>query len=100
MEFVLLPIGIVLLFYLILLRPVLNQQRAHRRDISALEVGDEVLTAGGFFATVREINTRDEGPLEIVLEAAPGVLLRATPAAVSQVVRRAAAASADEEGSA
>ena len=89
MEFVLLPLGIVLLFYFILLRPVLNQQKQHRRDISALEVGDEVLTAGGFYATVREINTTVDGPIEIVLEVAPGVRLRGTPGAVERVVRRA-----------
>ena len=89
MEFVLLPLGIVLLFYFILLRPVLNQQKQHRRDFSALEVGDEVLTAGGFYATVREINTTVDGPIEIVLEVAPGVRLRGTPGAVERVVRRA-----------
>jgi preprotein translocase subunit YajC len=86
MEFVLLPLGIVLLFYFILLRPVMKQQRKHRRDISALDVGDEVLTSGGFYATVREINTREDGPLEIVLEVAPGVRLRGTPDAVDSVV--------------
>ena len=95
MEFVLLPLGIVLLFYFILLRPVLNQQKKHRRDISALQVGDEVLTTGGFYATVREINTREDAPIEIVLEVAPGVRLRGTPGAVDGVVRRAAGAGAD-----
>lgn len=96
MEFVLLPLGIVLLFYFILLRPVLNQQKKHRRDISALEVGDEVLTNGGFYATVREINTREDAPLEIVLEVAPGVRLRGVAAAVDSVVRRVAADVSDD----
>lgn len=90
MEFVLLPLGIVLLFYFILLRPVLNQQKKHRRDISGLEVGDEVLTTGGFYATVREINTRESAPIEIVLEVAPGVRLRGTAGAIDAVSRRAA----------
>ena len=91
MEFVVLPLGIVLLFYFILLRPVMKQQRKHRRDISALDVGDEVLTSGGFYATVAEINSREDGPLEIVLEVAPGVRLRGTPAAVDSLVRAAKA---------
>lgn len=90
MEFVLLPLGIVLLFYFILLRPVLNRQKKHRRDISALEVGDEVLTTGGFYALVREINTRENAPLEIVLEVAPGVRVRGTAGAIENVSRRAA----------
>ena len=90
MEVIILPLIIVFLFYFILLRPVINQQKAHRRDISSLDVGDEVLTTGGFFATVREINTTEEGPVEIALEAAPGVVLRGTSLAVQQVVTRAA----------
>jgi preprotein translocase subunit YajC len=90
MEFVLLPLGIVLLFYFILLRPVLNQQKKHRRDISALEVGDEVLTTGGLLAVVREINTREDAPLELVLELAPSVCVRALAGAVESVVTRAA----------
>ena len=85
---------VVVAFYLILLRPVLNQQRRRRRDLSKLAVGDEVLTTGGFFATVRAIRTREDGPLEILLEIAPGVELRATPDAI-QVVTAPAAGDAD-----
>jgi preprotein translocase subunit YajC len=90
MDVVLLPLAIVALFYFILLRPVINQQRQHKRDISALDIGDEVVTSGGFYAVVREINATEAGPLEIVLEVAPGVRLRGTPEAVDRVVRRAA----------
>ncbi|MPZ98839.1 MAG: preprotein translocase subunit YajC [Dehalococcoidia bacterium] len=90
MEVVVLPLIIVFLFYFILLRPVIDQQKKHRSDISSLEIGDEVLTTGGFFATVSEINTTEEGPVEIALEAAPGVVLRGTSLAVQQVVTRAA----------
>ncbi len=97
MESVLLPIAIVMLFYFILLRPVINRQRQHKRDISALDVGDEVVTAGGFYATVREINTTEDGPMEIILEVAPGVRLRGTPEAVDRVARRAADIEADRE---
>ena len=85
---------VVVAFYLILLRPVLNQQRRRRRDLSKLAVGDEVLTSGGFYATVRAIRTLEDGPLEILLEIAPGVELRATPDAI-QVVTASAAESAD-----
>ncbi len=90
MESVLLPLVIVGLFYFILLRPVLNQQRERKRDISSLDVGDEVLTAGGLFAIVREINMTEDGTMEIILEVAPGIRLRGTTAAVDHVVRRAA----------
>lgn len=82
-------LAVVAAFYFILLRPVLDEQRRRRRDVSTLDVGDEVLTTGGFFATVREIRTSDKGPVEILLEVAPGVTLRATPDAVQRVTARA-----------
>lgn len=95
MDVLLALMAVVGAFYFILLRPVLRQQRQRRRDISGLDVGDEVLTAGGFYATVREIRTTDDGPVEILLEPSPGVILRATPEAIQQVTKRAADSPAD-----
>ncbi len=89
MDVVLVLVGVVLAFYVILLRPVMKQQRQRREDISSLRVGDEVLTSGGFYAIVRDIRTTDSGPMEIDLEAAPGVTLRAAPHAVEQVTKHA-----------
>ena len=91
-ESIIFGVGIFLAFYFILLRPVLQQQRRRKRDISALAIGDEVLTTGGFYATVRDIRTHESAPLEIALEAAPGVMLRGTADAVQQVTRRASEA--------
>ena len=90
MEVIFALVAVVAAFYFILLRPVLQQQRRRRRDISSLDVGDEVLTTGGFYAVVRAMRTTDDGPMEIDLEVAPGVTLRATPEAIQQVTRRAA----------
>lgn len=85
MEFILLPTAIVLLFYFILLKPMLNAQKKHRSNIANLEIGDEVLTTGGFFALVLDIETQDDGPPVILLEVAPGVELEGTPGAISEV---------------
>jgi len=92
MELFLPLLFVVVAFYLILLRPVLNQQRRRRRDLSGLEVGDEVLTSGGFYGLVRAIRTQEDGPQEILIEVAPGVQLRATPDAIQTVTRPASAA--------
>ncbi|MDA0256585.1 MAG: preprotein translocase subunit YajC [Chloroflexi bacterium] len=94
MEVVLALTVVVFAFYFILLRPVIAQQRRQRRDIAGLAEGDEVLTTGGFYARVREIRTQDDGPMLILLEAAPGVVLRATPHAIEKVSERAAEAAA------
>ena len=90
MDVLLMLVAVLTAFYFILMRPVIVQQRRRRSDISQLSVGDEVLTTGGFYATVKEIQTTDEGPMQIFLEAAPGVTLRATPAAIESVSQRAA----------
>ncbi len=87
MDVLLALIAVVGAFYFILLRPVMQQQQRRRRDISSLNVGDEVLTVGGFQATVHKIHITDDGSVEIMLEVAPGVKLRATPAAVQQITK-------------
>lgn len=102
MEFFVALLFVVAAFYFILLRPVMNQQRRRRRDLAELDVGDEVLTSGGFYATVRAIHTMEDGPQEIMLEVAPGVELRATPDAIQYVTPRTTegAGSSDETDSA
>jgi len=96
MDVLIALIAVVGAFYFILLRPVMQQQRKRRAQMSSLDVGDEVLTTGGFFATVIDIQTADEGPMIIQLEAAPGVVLRATPAAIESVTRHAASIEAPQ----
>ncbi|RJQ07997.1 MAG: preprotein translocase subunit YajC [Dehalococcoidia bacterium] len=93
-QYILVLFIVIGAFYFILLRPVLQQQKRHRSDISSLQIGDEVLTSGGFYAIVREINTHEDRETEIVLEAAPGLLLRGTAAAVGSVTRRSPSAQA------
>ena len=90
MDVLIALIAVVAAFYFILMRPVIQQQRKRRADITALTVGDEVLTTGGFFATIRAITTTDEGPMIIELEVAPGIVLRATPAAIESISQPAA----------
>lgn len=89
-EYLALVLPVLAGFYFILLRPVLEQQKRRRRDISRLNVGDEVLTTGGFYAVVRDIQTRERGSLELALEVAPGVQLRATVDAIASVTEEAA----------
>ncbi|MDA1009914.1 MAG: preprotein translocase subunit YajC, partial [Chloroflexi bacterium] len=87
MDILILLIAVLAAFYFILMKPVINQQKRQRRDISSLEVGDEVLTTAGFYATVIEINTHEDRPMEIMLEVAPGVVLRGTTLAIQEVSR-------------
>jgi preprotein translocase subunit YajC len=69
-------------FYYILLRPVLQQQRKTKRDLLELQTGDEVVTTGGLIATVIDIRQPAVGPIELVLELAPGMEVRALTTAI------------------
>ena len=69
-------------FYYILLRPVLQQQRKTKRDLLELQTGDEVVTTGGLIATVVDIRQPAEGPIELVLQLAPGMEVRALTTAI------------------
>ena len=82
-------VAVLAAVYFILLRPVINQQKKQRQDISSLEIGDEVLTTGGFYAIVVEINTYEDRPMEILLEVAPDVVLRGTTLSIAEISRRA-----------
>ena len=75
-------------FYFILLRPVINQQKQQRKDISSLKVGDQVLTSAGFYAVVMEINTFGDRPMEIMFELSPGLQVRGTTTAIASIVQR------------
>jgi preprotein translocase subunit YajC len=71
-------------FYFFLLRPVLQQKKEQRKAIRELRIGDEVATAGGIIAEVKEIVTPADGPVEVILEIAPGVRVRALTEAIEK----------------
>ena len=51
-------------FFVLIVRPQRRQMAARRALIASIEVGDEVITAGGIYGTVREMtdtNARGRG---------------------------------------
>ena len=78
----LLPIVLLgLAFYLLIIRPQRNRQRAQQRLVDQLAVGAKVMTTSGLFAEVAEI--ADDG---VLLEVAPGVTMRWTRAAIARII--------------
>ena len=52
-----LPLIIIfVVFYFLLIRPQSKKQQEHQEMISSLEVGNEVVTAGGVLGKIKEIN--------------------------------------------
>lgn len=71
-------------FYFILLQPVLKNQREQKKAVRSLQIGDEIVTTGGFIAEVKDVVTPADGPTELILEIAPGIRVRALTDSVAR----------------
>jgi preprotein translocase subunit YajC len=69
------------LMWVLLILPQQRRMRQHQAIVASLQVGDEVVTAGGVYGTITSV---DEETLAV--EVAPGVVLRVLRSAVSQRV--------------
>jgi preprotein translocase subunit YajC len=65
------------LMWVLFILPRQRQLRAHQRLIATIEPGDEVVTGGGIYGTVTEVDAE-----MVRLEVSPGVELRIARAAV------------------
>jgi preprotein translocase subunit YajC len=78
----LLYLGIlVVAFLLLIVRPQRRQMAAHRALVASLHIGEEVVTSGGIYGTIQDL---DEQAVD--LEVAPGVVLRVARGAIAQRV--------------
>ncbi len=76
-----LPIGLVVLFYFFLIRPQSKRQKQHRKMVNDLQKGEEVITTGGILGKVTKIN--DDF---ITLEIAKDVSLKIQKNAVQNIM--------------
>ena len=66
-----LMIALFAIFYFLIIRPQNKKQKEHREMVSALSVGDEVVTAGGVLGKVIEV-----GDQFLVVEVADNVRIK------------------------
>ena len=76
-----LPIGLVVLFYFFLIRPQSKRQKEHRQMVSELQKGEEVITSGGILGKIISVN--DDF---ITLEIAKDVSLNVQKSAVQTIM--------------
>ena len=76
--FLVLLVGI---FYFMLIRPQKRRVDQHRTLIVSLGLGDEIVTIGGIFGTIRNIHDED-----IEVEIASGTVIRIVKSAVARQV--------------
>lgn len=76
-------VGIVLLFWLFIIRPASRRQKELGRMQSSLDVGDEVMLTSGVYARVREL--ADD---HVLVEIADGVVIKVARGAVGSKVHK------------
>ena len=74
-------IGMVAIFWFLIIRPQMSQQKAQRAKIAAVKKGDQVITAGGLLGKVVRV---DDQYAEI--EIAQGVRVKAVKATIGDIV--------------
>lgn len=72
---------LIAIFYFMLIRPQKRRVEQHRRLLESISLGDEIVTMGGLFGTVRAL--RDD---EIELEIAPKTKIRIVKSAIARKV--------------
>lgn len=68
------------IFYFLAIRPQRRQKQQHQEMVSMLKRGDEVVTIGGMYGTVRKV-----GPDWVVVEVAPRMQVRFMKRAISSI---------------
>ena len=74
-------IGMIAIFWFLIIRPQMKRQKEHRSMIEALAKGDEVATAGGLLGKVTRLGDQYLG-----VEVAPGIEVQVQRTAVVQVL--------------
>jgi preprotein translocase subunit YajC len=81
------------IFYLVLVRPQQKRVRKHQEVVATLKPGDEVVTIGGLYGYVKDVDDT-----VVHLEVAPGVVLRYARSAVRDKVTEPGLAAGPVEG--
>jgi len=74
-------VAMVVIFWLLILRPQMRRQKEHQAKIAGIKKGDQVLTGGGLVAKVIKV---DEHYAEI--EIAPNVRVKALKSTLTDVI--------------
>ncbi|MGY6635940.1 MAG: preprotein translocase subunit YajC [Erythrobacter sp.] len=74
-------IGMVLIFWFLIIRPQMKRQKEHQQKVSALKKGDSVVTAGGLVGKVVKV---DDTFVE--LDLGPNVRVKAVKQTIGDVM--------------
>ena len=74
-------IGLVVIFYFMLIRPQQKRAKEHQAMLAKLATGDEVVTSGGILGRITDV-----GDTFITMEVADGVRIRVQKGQIGQLV--------------
>jgi len=71
LQALLLPLGMIAIFYFLLIRPQNARAKKHKEMLGSLKKGDEVVTSGGIIGKIAKLSDR-----EVTLDTGEGGKLR------------------------
>ena len=83
MASLILLLAMFVLLWVLLIRPQRQRQQKQQNLLSSVEPGDEVLTVGGLYGIVRDIDEEDD----LIVEIAEGIQVRIARRAIGGVVK-------------
>ena len=83
-------VGMIAIFWFLLIRPQMRQQKLHRDKIGGLKKGDQVVTAGGLVAKVLKVDDH-----YVDLELGQGIKVKAVKQTIGDVIPPAGTAAND-----
>ena len=90
-DLLVLPLGMIAIFYFLLIRPQQKRQKAHQEMIGAVKRGDRVVTNGGLVGKVTKIADH-----ELTVELADGVRVQVMRGMIADVRIKGAPAAAND----
>ena len=85
MSMILMMVALFAIMYFFMIRPQNKKQKEIEKFRSALSVGQDVVTIGGIYGTVRSI---DEAENTVTLEVATGVKMKFANSAINPLVEK------------
>ena len=74
-------VAIFAVFWFLMIRPQMRQQKAHQEKVAGLKKGDEVVTAGGLVGKITKVEEQF-----VELELARGIKVRAVKHTIGEVL--------------
>lgn len=74
-------VGMVVIFWFLIIRPQMKQQKEHRAKVAAMKKGDQVVTAGGLVGKVVKVDD-----VYVELELGANVRVKAIKATIGDII--------------